>query len=133
MKKRTIVILAVIAVVAVALLALLAPYAYRTFRDESQKRSYEQKLQEQAIQYLEQTVDGFDRSQWKFAGLTASERDDDIAKRNRSGEDFVYPYFRVEISFQARQDAALDERITVYLERSESGAYEIIEFKRTDK
>lgn len=128
MKKRLIIPIVVAVIIVTAISIISIPSVFATLRQEARKQEYEKALQDQAVQYLEIAIDGFEKEEWTFAGMRASDKSEN-ALSNDDNDTYVYPYDRVEIYFAPRHGSAGEGRITVFLERNNSGMHEVVDYR----
>ena len=133
MKKRYVVLMVAAAALVIALIGAIAvPYAVSMFVEEGKKRECEDLLCDEALEYLEQNVAGFDADAWQSTRILSKGSDDAVDAHNKENPDaYVYPFTESNINFIPK-DARLTENAdcwVVSFKLSAEKEHEIVEIR----
>ena len=133
MKKRYIVLIVAVVALLMALIgAIVVPYAVSMFMEEAKKSECESLLEADALEFLEQNVEGFDADEWQSVRIYSLGSDDAVDAHNKENpDDYIYPFVETNIYFMQKNAplTEMEDCWVVHFKLSDDKEHEVIEIR----
>ena len=127
MRKTYVIVIVFAALFFIIVASFALPSVVSVIKNEKNNQRCQDEMEEHALQYLEQNVEGFNRTEWKFTRCYSEGRETKVDEYNSANpSDYIYPYSKTKIYFAENTLFPSNVRWVVYFQISNEMKHEVV-------